>query len=314
MLHELGLPWQDDHALSESTATFDDGADFRIEVPVVNSFATFTALVRRAHQHGFVINRITETLGLFRHTRAELTDYLSLARDEGIAPVFSVGPRATYDTSASRLSPHGSFVGYRLRGMDQVQRAVEDVLRGVELGCRNFVVYDEGLLHVLSLARGSAQLPADARFKASSHLGYANPVGVLLLERLGADSINPIRDLPLAVMAAMRQLLSVPLDLHTDNPPSSGGFIRSYEAPSIVRVARPVYLKAGNSALQAHGQFTDAVDGERLADQASIVVELVNRLAPELRQSPPLHAGEHVLGADAVGLPMSPAPASGAVR
>ncbi|WP_199563750.1 MULTISPECIES: peptidase [unclassified Streptomyces] len=291
MLRALGMADGDDRGPAESTATFEDGADFRIEVPVVNSLETLSALVRRARLHRIRVNRVTETLGLFRHTRREISDYLALARDEGLTPVFSVGPRATYDTSASRLSPQGSYIGYRLRGMDQIRNALDDVLRGIDLGCRQFVVYDEGLLRVLSLARSRGQIPADVRFKASAHMGCANPVSASLLAELGADSINPVRDLPLAAMAAIRQLVDVPLDLHTDNPPASGGFIRTFEAADIVRVARPVHLKTGNSALARHGQTTDAVDGERMADQAAIVSEMLERFAPELRQSPQASTG-----------------------
>ncbi|MER7348087.1 peptidase [Streptomyces aurantiacus] len=286
ILRKLGLPEQDDYSLSCSPHSFPDGADFRIEVPVVNSFNTFRALVKQARHRGMTVNRVTETVGLFRHTREELADYLRLAADEGITTVFSVGPRATYDTSPTRLTPHGSFLGYRLRGVDQIRRALDDVLRGLELGCRSFVVYDEGLLKTLGQARKGGLLPADTTFKASAHLGYANPISISMLEELGADSINPVRDLSLPAIAAVRQHIAVPLDVHTDNPPSSGGFIRTYEAPDIVRVARPVYLKTGNSVVGAHGQFTRAEDGERMADQASITLEVVQRFASEFTQSP----------------------------
>jgi hypothetical protein len=286
ILRKLGLPLCDDYNLSDSPGSFPDGTDFRIEVPVVNSFETFRALTKRARSNGVTVNRATETLGIFRHTRAELADYLRLAGDEGISMVFSVGPRATYDTSASRLTQHGSFLGYRLRGVDQLRRALDDVLRGLDLGCRSFVLYDEGLLKLLGQARCEGLLPGDTAFKASAHMGYANPVGVSVLEALGADTINPVRDLPLPVIGAIRQQVTVPLDIHTDNPPSSGGFIRTYEAPDIVRLARPVYLKTGNSVLDAHGQFTGAMVGERMADQASITMETVQRFAPEFSQSP----------------------------
>lgn len=286
ILRKLGLPECDNYDLSSSPNCFPDGADFRVEVPVVNSFDTFRAIVSRTRRRGVTVNRATETIGLFRHTREELTDYLRLAEDEGITMVFSVGPRATYDTSPTRLTQHGSFLGYRLRGADQIRRALDDVLRGLELGCRSFVVYDEGLLKVLGQARKEGLLPADTRFKASAHLGYANPISISILEELGADSINPVRDLPLSALAAIRQRVAVPLDVHTDNPPSSGGFIRTYEAPDMVRVARPVYLKTGNSMVGAHGQFTSTQDGERMADQAAITLETVQRFAPELIQSP----------------------------
>jgi hypothetical protein len=286
VLVKLGLPERDDYELREATGSFPDGGAFRIEIPAVNSFETFQALAARAKARGVTLNRVTETLGLFRHTRAEVADYLRLAADEGLSVVFSVGPRATYDTSASRLTQHGNFLGYRLRGIDQLRRAFDDVLRGIDLGCRSFVVYDEGMLRLLGRARAEGLLPGETVFKASAHMGYANPAGIGLLEELGANTINPVRDLSLPIIAAIRQQVSIPLDLHTDNPPSSGGFIRTYEAPDIVRVARPVFLKTGNSVLGAHGQTTSAQDGARMADQASITLEAMERFAPDFAQSP----------------------------
>ncbi|WKX69148.1 peptidase [Streptomyces sp. XD-27] len=282
ILRQLGFAAHDDHHLTESFAKFDDGTDFRIEVPAVNSSATFSGILRRARRQGVFINRATETLGLFRHTGRELRDYLSLARDEGVAMYFSAGPPAAYDTGSQRGAPAGD----RLRGVDQLRNALDDVLRGIDLGCRNFVVYDEGLLHILSLARSRRRIPAEVRFKAPAHLGYANAAGVRLLAGLGADSVTPVTGLPTAAVAAMRQAVDVPLDLHTGNPPGSGGFVPTYETPDLVRVARPVHLMPGDPAVTAPDAVTDHADGERMADQAAIVVETLQRLAPELRQSP----------------------------
>jgi hypothetical protein len=129
-------------------------------------------------------------------------------------------------------------------------------------------------------------LPKDIHFKTSAHLGQCNPCSFKLLESLGADSINPVRDLQIPMIAALRQAVKVPLDVHTDNPPGSGGFIRVYEAPEIVRVAAPVHCKTGNSVVAGHGQLTTAIDGKKMADQATIVVEMVNKYYPELNQSP----------------------------
>jgi hypothetical protein len=109
---------------------------------------------------------------------------------------------------------------------------------------------------------------------------------VRLLRDLGADSINPIRDLQIPMHAAIRQAIDdTPLDIHTDNPPGSGGFIRTYEAPEIVRVAAPLHCKTGNSVIGGHGEMTGASEGKRMAEQASIIVEVINRFAPELKQS-----------------------------
>jgi hypothetical protein len=86
--------------------------------------------------------------------------------------------------------------------------------------------------------------------------------------------------------SAIRQAIGdTPLDIHTDNPPGSGGFIRAYEAPEIVRVAAPLHCKTGNSVIGGHGEMTTAAEGKRMAAQATIIVEMINRFAPELKQS-----------------------------
>jgi hypothetical protein len=281
----LGLPDGDLYDLPTSDARFPDGAAFRIEVPTVNSAEAVAALLETSDKLGVAINRVTETYGMFRHTRQELKEYCRLCHDYGAELLLSVGPRATYDTGATVLSPQGVRIGYRLRGMEQVLRAVEDIKRGVDIGCRGFLIYDEGMLWLVAQMRKDGELPSDIIFKTSAHLGHCNPASFKVLESLGANSINPVRDLQLPMMAALRAAVTAPLDLHTDNPPASGGFIRVYEAPEIVRIAAPVHLKTGNSVISAHGQITNAADGARMAGQASIVVEMVNKYYPQAKQS-----------------------------
>jgi hypothetical protein len=79
-----------------------------------------------------------------------------------------------------------------------------------------------------------------------------------------------------------------------DNPPGSGGFIRVYEAPEIVRIAAPVYCKTGNSVVAGHGQLTSASDGKKMADQATIVTEMIQRFYPEFKQTPKGNADLHI--------------------
>ena len=289
-LEKLGLPGGDLYDLPTSGKTFPDGAHFRMEVPTINSFEAFKALLDRADELGITINRIDETYGIFRHTLGELRDYCALGKERGVAINLSVGPRAPYDTGATVQTPQGVRIAYRLRGMEQVVRAIEDVKRAVSVGCRGILVYDEGLLWVLSEMKKAGELPADLQFKVSAHCGHANPASFKVLAELGAHTINPVRDLQLPMLAALRGAVDLPLDLHTDNPPASGGFIRSYEAPVIVRVASPVYLKSGNSAVSGHGIRTTAAEGREMADQVSIVVEMVNKYLPEAVQSGPAPA------------------------
>jgi hypothetical protein len=284
-VQKLGLPAGDLNDLPTSDARFPDGAAYRIEVPTVNSAEAVGALLDASDKLGITINRVTETYGMFRHTRQELKEYCRLCNQYGAELLLSVGPRATYDTGATVLSPQGVRISYRLRGMEQVLRAVEDIKRGIDIGCRGFLIYDEGMLWLVGQMRKDGELPSDVIFKTSAHLGHCNPASFKVLESLGANSINPVRDLQLPMMAALRAAVTAHLDIHTDNPPASGGFIRVYEAPEIVRVAAPVHLKTGNSVVGAHGQITSAADGARMAAQASIVVEMVSKYYPEAKQT-----------------------------
>ena len=281
----LGLPEGDLNDLPTSDARFPDGAAYRIEVPTVNSAEAVAALLETSDKLGITINRVTETYGMFRHTRQELKEYCRLCNEYGAELLLSVGPRATYDTGATVLSPQGMRISYRLRGMEQVLRAVEDIKRGIDLGCRGFLIYDEGMLWLVAQMRKDGQLPSDITFKTSAHLGHCNPASFKMLENLGTDSANPVRDLQLPMIAALRAAVKIPLDVHTDNPPASGGFIRVYEAPEMARVAAPVHLKTGNSCVAGHGQITSAADGARMAAQASIVVEMVSKYYPEAKQT-----------------------------
>jgi hypothetical protein len=284
-LQKLGLPGSDLWDLPTSGATFPDGAHFRIEVPTINTAEAAAALVQRAEELGIQINRITETYGMFRHTREEIKDYIDIAKQHGAELIMSTGPRATYDTCATVLSTQGVRIGYRLRGVEQLVRAIEDIKRGVELGVRGFLIYDEGMLWVVTQMRKDGELPSDVIFKVSAHCGHSNPAAFKLLADMGADSINPVRDMQLPMIAALRAAVSTPIDCHTDNPPASGGFIRTYEAPEIARLASPVHLKTGNSVVAGHGQLTTAENGRRMAEQASLVLEMVHRYFPEGKQS-----------------------------
>jgi hypothetical protein len=285
-LTKLGMPSGDLFDMPTSTARFPDGGAYRIEVPTVNSADAVAALLDTATKNNITINRVTETYGMFRHTAAEIKEYCRLCNQYGAELLLSVGPRATYDTGATVLSPQGVRISYRLRGMEQVLRGVEDIKRGYDLGCRGFLIYDEGMLWLVGQMRRDGALPKDIIFKTSAHLGHCNPCSFKLLESLGADSINPVRDLQIPMIAALRAAIKVPIDIHTDNPPGSGGFIRVYEAPEIVRVAAPVHCKTGNSVVSGHGELTSAGDGKKMADQAAIVVEMVSKYYPEAKQSP----------------------------
>ncbi|MFJ4483409.1 peptidase [Streptomyces longwoodensis] len=284
-LARLGLPDGDAHGPAGSSGRFADGGHYRIEVPTVNSVQAAETLLAESRRRGFAINRITETRGMYRHTARAISEYVALGEEYGAQILMSVGPRAGYDIGAGVQTPEGARIGYRLRGQEQVVRAVEDVKRGIDLGVRGFVVYDEGLLWVLGRLRNAGDLPMDIHLKVSAHCGQGNPAAAQLLEMLGANSFNPVRDLTLPMIAALRQAVAIPLDCHVDNPRTSGGFVRTYEAPDIVRVAAPVYLKTGNSALDGHGTSPTPAQLEDILRQVEIVTEFLGRHYPAARQS-----------------------------
>lgn len=285
-LSRLGLPPGDDYSLPTSTRRFPDGAQFRMEVPTVNSLRTAEALLNRSIQLGTFINRITETSGIFRYSSKDIRDWVSLCAGYGCDLVMSPGPRATYDTGASVRTTDGVRMGYRLRGAEQLVYAIEDVKRAYELGVRSFIAYDEGFLWLVGEMRRQGDLPSNLQVKVSAHCGHCNPASFRLLEQLGASSINPVRDLQLPMLAALRATTSVPIDCHTDNPPSSGGFMRLYESAEFVRILAPVHLKSGNSVVAVHGQVTGADEGARMAEHVAIVVETLLRHYPSATQSP----------------------------
>jgi hypothetical protein len=224
---------------------------------------------------------VTQTKGIMTLTDDEILTMVDLANHWQVDLVLAIGPRATTDTSASVRTPEGQRMGYRLRGQEQVVRAIEDVKRAASLGCKSFLVYDEGNLWVLNEMRNQGELPKDIKFKVSAHCGHGNPCSARLLETIGADSINPIRDIQLQMLASMRQAIDIPIDLHTENPESSGGFIRHYEVPEMIRVACPVYLKTGGSVVKSHSWDTSDIEAKKRAKQVLLVKRMIDQYYPE---------------------------------
>ena len=280
-LEKLGLPSGDAYHLPTSEKRFADGGQYRFEVPGIQGPAAMKALLEELDRLGVYIHRVTQTKGIMFLTDEEISKMVELSHQWKVNLILAVGPRATTDTSASVRTPEGQRMGYRLRGQEQIVRAIEDVKRAARLGCRNFLVYDEGCLWVLNEFRKAGEIPADCHFKVSAHAGHGNPCSAKLLESIGADSINPVRDIQLQMLAAMRQAIDVPIDIHTENPESSGGFIRHYEVPEMIRVAAPIYLKTGGSVAKTHSWDTTVDDAKKRAKQITLVKRVIDAYYPE---------------------------------
>ncbi len=243
------------------------------------------SLINATDEYGVQIHRVTQTKGIMLLTDSEIEKMAQLAQENKLELFLSVGPRATYDTSATAKTPEGSRIAYRLRGYDNLVYAIEDVKRAVSFGIRGILLYDEGLLYILNEMRSHGELPKDVHFKVSAHTGHGNPASAKLLEKIGANSLNPVRDLQINMLAAIRDTIDIPLDIHTENPQSSGGFIRHYEVPEMIMKAAPIHLKTGGSVAGTHSWDTTDKQAKARARQIVLVQNMIDKYYPEAKRS-----------------------------
>lgn len=270
----------------KSYKRFNDGGQYRFEVPGIQSPKTMDALLKESVKNNIFIHRVTQTKGIMLLSDDEITQMVDLAKDYGCELFLSVGPRATYDTSATVHTKEGSRIGYRLRGYDNLVYAIEDVKRACGLGVRGILLYDEGLLWVLNKMRCGGELPENVHFKLSAHAGHSNPASAKLLQENGLDSLNPVRDLQIPMIAAIRNACDMAIDLHTENPKSTGGFIRHYEVPKFIDVAAPVYLKTGGSVAANHNWDTTEKEAIARIKQVMLVKRVIDKYCPQAVPSP----------------------------
>lgn len=285
-LESIGQPGGDLYDLPTSEKTFKDGCQYRFEVPGIQGPGVMRTLLEELDRVGFYIHRVTQTKGIWFLTDDEIAEMAEMGKKWQVEVVLAIGPRAVKDTGAAVKTPEGQRIGYRLRGQDQVVRAIEDVKRAARFGIRTFLVYDEGSLWALNKARADGLIPEDCKFKLSAHSGHGNPCSAKLLEENGADSFNIVRDYQLQHLAAVRAAVDIPIDCHTENPESSGGFIRHYEVPEMIRVAAPIYLKTGGSVAKNHSWDSTDADTKKRVKQVLLVKRMIDEYYPEATYSP----------------------------
>ena len=245
LLQDLNLPDGDRYDLPTSPILFGDGGHYRIEIPSVEGPGAMAAVLEEAQSRGVRVHRVSQGSGMMLLTDGELREMAALGAQHQVEVSLFVGPRAAWEGSGQPLTPDGKLLGWRHTGMDQLAYAFEDVVRGVEAGIRSILVADEGLLWLVNEGRRRGVLPANLVVKGSAVLGAANPIGIKLLQENGLDTINVASDITLPRLAALRQVISIPIDLYIEGPDGLGGFTRYYEMAEVVRIAAPVYLKFG---------------------------------------------------------------------
>lgn len=288
-----GLPAADDYALSPSPHRFDDGGHFRLEISGVERLRTLEALLEEADAHDLFIHRIVAFgAGATLIDTGELRAFAELAAEREIDVVACPGPRTGWDRGRQALTEEGTTAGRRVRGVDNMRFLLDDYLRIFECGFHGVLVWDEGVLDVLSKARERGDIPTEASFKVSVYTGHANPASIRVLEALGADSLNPVGDLSRPMLGAIRSAVSIPLDIWAVVFESFGGMNRLWEAGEIAAVAAPCYFKVepGDSEGNMYVGWRDEGDQDAAirakVRHARILLELAARTSPEILPSP----------------------------
>ena len=293
-MQKEGIPGRDAQDLPTSAKAFPDGANFRIEIAGVERASTMKAMIDEAGKRNLTIHRCIATVGGSTYCDfKELEEMARMARDEKIEMIMTVGHRKGWDTGSKEISTaEGAMQGFRLRGSDNIAYHIADIMRNIEAGHRGFLVYDEGVLFILNKMRAEGVIPADTIFKFSVFGGYCSGAGAKVIESMGANSMNPISDVSLPILGSIRQATGLTLDVYMIIVDSFGGMFRAYEAPEIARVASPCYFKfePGTSEGDIYKPWITEAFHDNLIRQkvkiAAIVMELMERHAPQLKTSP----------------------------
>jgi hypothetical protein len=278
--------------IPESKLRFPDGAHCRIEIPSTETPRALQAVLEEAAIRDVPVHRTSQGSGIMLLTSAEILEMVEIARAAAIEMNLFVGPRATFDIGAQVFSAAGRSLGLSLRGAEQIEFALADVRRAVDLGVRSILISDIGLLKRMNDLRAAGSLPADLIIKTSVMMAPCNPDSARLLEDLGADTINLPSDLTMPQIAEIRAAITKPIDFYIEAPDNIGGFIRYHEIADLIRAAAPVYIKLGlrNSPdiypCGSHIESTAIALSKERVRRARIACEFIARTAPWAIMSP----------------------------
>ncbi len=273
MIEKQDIAPRDRYDLPASEKRFPDGAHYRNEISGIGSVEALEELIDEKEKRGVSIHRIIMGGGNKR-TQDQLDEIVQVAHEEKLEIVMDPGPKSITDIGRHAETPFGKWGGWRLRGADNVTYLVQSILRCYDAGLRAFLLYDEGALYLLAKMRASGDIPDDIIFKVSYTAGYRSPAGAKLLEEIGADSFNPVTDLELPMLAAVRQTVDIPMDIVIFGWETLGNFSRVNQSPEIIRVSAPCYLKQ-----ELHGQPRQKVR------YCEIIREMIDAAYPELTVS-----------------------------
>ena len=244
LIEKCGIPGKDLYELPTSEKRFPDGCHYRLEISGIERPSTLRAMIDEMEKRNVTIHRIIATVMCATLlSDEEMEEYAKLAREAKLEVIVTPGPRRGWDLGAQFRTPGGARCGGRIRGSDNLRYLIADIMRAIDFGFRGFLVWDEGVIWLLNQMRKAGDIPKDTVLKGSVYAGHANPAGAKVLETLGVNSFNPVGDLTLPMLAAIRKVIDIPIDVYVYVPLTFGGMNRFYETPEITRVAAPCYYK-----------------------------------------------------------------------
>jgi hypothetical protein len=269
-----------------SEARFADGLRYRIEIPSVEGPGVLRAVLEEASARDVPVRRVSQGSGVMMLTDAEISDMVALGAEHGVEVSLFLGPRGAWDTGGQSFAT-AAAAGVA-RGAAGAESCLAEVLRGLRLGIRSFLVADVGVLALLGRMKRDGELPESLVLKTSVLLPCANPETARVLEELGATTINVSTDLSAAELGELRSACAAPLDVYVEVPDDQGGFVRFYEVPDVIRAAAPVYVKLG--LRNAPNIYPSGLHLEDVAvklarervRRAELVLRLLRERAPEL--------------------------------
>jgi len=291
-MEKHGVPGRDLYELPTSKKRFPDKCHYRIEISGVERPSTLEALIDEMDKRDVPVHRlISMVMGATLLSDDEMERFARMAKDAKLEVIVTPGPRTLWDLGGQIRTPEGAVSGIRFRGSDNLAYVIADIKRAMEFGFRGFLVVDEGLLWLLTEMRKAGDIPKDVVFKVSIFAGHANPAGAKVLEMLGADTFNPVADLPLPMLAALRKTVDMPIDVHVYLFDSFGGFNRIWETPEITRITAPCYYKIEPGA-SVGSLYKPWVSPDLLAfmarekvKTAEMIISLIEKNYPEAKLS-----------------------------
>jgi hypothetical protein len=290
-----------DDTVQASQYRFPDGAHFRIEIPSVENPSALRAVVEEARKYKTPIHRTSQGSGAMLLTNSELHEMAVIGADEGLEVNLFVGPREEYGIGGSVRSPEGYVLLGRLRGLDQLRYAIEDIMRAVDAGIRGFLIADSGLLQIVKAMVDEGELPSSIVWKISAVLAPSNPVSFKQLIEMGGTTVNVPSDVSLAELTELRGASGAPIDLYLEAPDALGGMVRGNELAEIAAVAAPLYAKFG----LRNARMVYPAGEQNMSDVVANVREKVRRatLALEILEATGLELTISKPRAEGIGVP-----------